>query len=319
MRMIAAFGIVMMHIRANSDYGINGYIFNTMIPSFTNFVFLFMIVSAFGMCCGYYEKVLHNQISFSDFYGNRFKKILPFFGTLVLLDIIISPSVASFYEGFADLTLLFGLLPNAGNISVIGVGWFLGLVFVFYLIFPFFCVLIENKRRAWMAFGVSLIYHFVCANYFAVGRANILYSACFFLAGGLIYLYRDQLVKLDQWIALGMAGIAVVLYYLIGGNTAMNLLVSGSLLIYAMIRQGGLLENRVTKFFSGISMEIYLSHMIIFRIVEKLKLNRLFGNGWLQYIVTCMMVIAGTAVFAIVMQTVFSKIKDALSRRKQFA
>lgn len=79
LRMIAAFGIVMMNIRANSNYEISGFIYNNIIPSFTNFVFLFMIVSAFGMCCGYYQKVLNNQISWSDFYGKRFKKILPFF------------------------------------------------------------------------------------------------------------------------------------------------------------------------------------------------------------------------------------------------
>lgn len=239
LRMIAAFGIAMMHIRANSNYEITGYVYNTIIPSFTNFVFLFMTVSAFGMCCGYYDKMLTNQVNLTEFYGKRFKKILPFFGILVLLDIILSPFVASLYEGFADLTLVFGLLPNAGNITVIGVGWFLGLVFVFYLLFPFFCVLIENKRRAWMAFAVSLIYNFACANYFDVGRSNILYSACFFLAGGLIYLYREEIAKLNRWIALGIAGSTVVLYYLIGGNAVMCLLVSGSLLIYAIIKRGG--------------------------------------------------------------------------------
>ena len=237
LRMIAAFGIVMMHIRANSNYEISGYVYNTIIPSFTNFVFLFMTVSAFGMCCGYYEKMLNNQVNLTEFYGKRFKKILPFFGVLVLLDIAMSPSVASFYEGFTDLTLLFGFLQKP--ISVIGVGWFLGLVFVFYLIFPFFCVLIENKRRAWMAFAVSLIYNFACANYFEVGRSNILYSACFFLAGGLIYLYRNQIAKVNQWIALGIAGCMVILYYIVGGNAMMCLLVSTTLLIYAIIKRGG--------------------------------------------------------------------------------
>lgn len=318
LRMIAAFGIAMMHIRANSNYEITGYVYNTIIPSFTNFVFLFIIVSAFGMCCGYYEKMLNNQISFSDFYGKRFKKILPFFGILVLLDVIMSPAVASIYEGFADLTLLFGLLPNAGGISVIGVGWFLGLVFVFYPIFPFFCVLIENKRRAWIAFGVSLMYNFVCANYFEVGKSNILYSACFFLAGGLIYLYREEIVKLNQWIVLGIVGCAVVLYYLIGGNAMMCLLVSCTLLIYAIIKRG-VLENRVTKFFSGISMEIYLSHMVIFRVVEKLKLTRILGNGWLQYVVTSVLVIAGATVFAVVMQKIISKAMEIMNKRKQVA
>lgn len=48
-------------------------------------------------------------------------------------------------------------------------------------------------------------------------------------------------------------------------------------------------------------MEIYLSHMVIFRVVEKLKFNRILGNGWLQYIVTSVLVIAGATVFAVVM------------------
>lgn len=239
LRMIAAFGIVMMHICLNSNYEISGYIYNIIIPSFTNFVFLFMVISAFGMCCGYYKKIMRNQISVSIFYGKRFKKIFPFFAILVLLDVMMSQSMDSVYEGFADLTLLFGLLPDAGNISVIGVGWFLGLIFVFYLVFPFFCVLIENKRRAWIAFGISLLYNFVCANYFKVGKSNILYSACFFLAGGLIYLYHEELVKLNQWIALVIAGVAIVFYYIVGGNIVMCLIVSCSLLVYAIIKRGG--------------------------------------------------------------------------------
>lgn len=90
-----------------------------------------------------------------------------------------------------------------------------------------------------MAFVVSLMYNFVCANYFEVGRSNILYSACFFLAGGLIYLYREEIAKLNQWIALGVAGCVVVLYYLIGGNVMICLLVSSSLLIYALLSGGG--------------------------------------------------------------------------------
>lgn len=111
-----------MHVAANNAYSISGFIYESMIPSFTNFVFLFMTVSAFGMCCGYYEKVINNKISSNDFYGKRFRKILLFFGLLVLLDLVLSPSIDVLYETFADLTLLFEFLPGAGNITVIGVG-----------------------------------------------------------------------------------------------------------------------------------------------------------------------------------------------------
>lgn len=186
---------MMMHMTTNNQYEISGFVYEEVIPSFTNFVFLFMTISAFGMCCGYYEKVMKNQISISAFYEKRFQKIFPFFAVLVLLDIAVAPSINSLYEGFADLTLLFGFIPK--HIEVIGVGWFLGLIFVFYLCFPFFCVLIENKKRAWIAFTISLIYNFVCTQYFDIGRTNILYSGCFFLAGGLIFLYRDEIEKIN--------------------------------------------------------------------------------------------------------------------------
>ena len=241
LRTIAAFGIVMMHVAANNNYAITGYVYETMIPSFTNFVFLFMVVSAFGMCCGYYDRILKGTVSFSKFYGKRFRKVLPFFAVLVFLDILISPSVASIYEGFADLTLLFGLLPDAGNITVIGVGWFLGLTFVFYLLFPFFCVLIENKRRAWAAFAISLAYNFACTAYFHVGRQNILYSGCFFIAGGLVYLYREELAGIRGWkqgLLLGLTALTILAYYNIGGNSLTYLLVSVALLIYAVSGSG---------------------------------------------------------------------------------
>lgn len=245
LRTIAAIGIVMMHVKANNGYEISGFFYHAVIGSFTNFVFLFMMVSAFGMCCGYYEKVIKNKISLSDFYGKRFKKIWPFFAVLVFLDVMISPSISSLYEAFADLTLLFGFLPKAGNIEVIGVGWFIGLIFVFYLIFPFFCFLLENKRRAWISFAISLIYNFVCENYFKVGRTNILYCGCFFLAGGLIYLYKDQLEKHfanlrgGQWIGMIAVAVSIVLYYVIGGNAMCCLLISAVLLIYALLKSRG--------------------------------------------------------------------------------
>lgn len=79
LRTIACGGIVMMHMATNNSYDISGFVYNKLIGSFTNFVFLFMVISAFGMCCGYLDRVLNNQISLEDFYIKRYRKILPFF------------------------------------------------------------------------------------------------------------------------------------------------------------------------------------------------------------------------------------------------
>lgn len=281
LRTIACIGIVMMHVSANSSYEIGGFVYNSIIPSFTNFVFLFMVISAFGMCCGYLDKFLNQQISLEDFYAKRYIRILPFFAALVFLDIVISPSKAALIEGFADITLLFGLFPN--EISVIGVGWFLGLIFAFYLIFPFYCVLIKNRKRAWAAFIVSVILNYIGGSYFSLNRTNIVYCMCYFLAGGVIYLYRKELGEFSQkhW-KLSLSGIFVcaVFYYKLGVNTFTLLLLSVAFLLYAIGRSGKsrILENRFTQFFSSISMEIYLSHMVIFRVIEKLGIHKLGGG-----------------------------------------
>lgn len=95
-----------------------------------------MLLSAFSMCCGYYEKVKNGTLDLEHFYKRRYQRIWPFFAILCTLELIVEHKLTAFYEWIADLTLAFGLLPNP-NISVVGVGWFLGVIFVFYMIFPF--------------------------------------------------------------------------------------------------------------------------------------------------------------------------------------
>lgn len=318
LRTIACFGIVLMHVRANNAYDISGFVYDKLIVSFTNFVFLFMVISAFGMCCGYFDKVLNNQISLETFYFKRYSKILPFFAFLVLIDIMMSPSKAALVEGFADVTLLFGLFPN--DISVIGVGWFLGLIFAFYLIFPFYCVLIKTNERAWAAFIISLLLNYIGGSYFDIGRTNIIYCLCYLIAGGLIYLYRKELEQFSskyRWISFEAIIVTVVLYFFIGGNTITMLLVSVSMLIYALGRtRGGVLSNPFTKFISSISMEIYLSHMVIFRVIERLGINTMIGNGWAQYAVTAVIVLVGAIIFSAIMKKLLDLLGKKVSKGK---
>ena len=305
LRAFSALGIVIMHVLANGKYELGGFLFSSMIPSLTNLVFLFMIISGFAMCCGYYDKIINNELSIGQFYGKRILKILPFFALLCLIDFAISPSVNSLYEVFANLTLCFGLLPNA-NISVIGVGWFLGLVFVFYLIFPFFCYLISNKIRAWVSFFAALAFNLFCSEYFHINRTNIMYSAVFFLAGGLIFIYRGKLQIIAdkfRWPVLVVGAALAVLYYIFGANVPIMLAVFAVFLIYAIgDKKRRILNNRVTRFLSGVSMEVYLCHMIIFRVIEKTGLTHLFGAEVLSYIFTCAGTILGAILFSFIAQ-----------------
>lgn len=310
LRAYAAIGIVLMHVLSNGAYGLEGFVFRRLIPSFTDLVFLFMVISGFSMCCGYYEKTVSGQLDLGKFYVKRFSKVWPFFALMCLVDFAMAPSLNTAYELLADLTLCFGLIPDAG-ITVIGVGWFLGLVFVFYFMFPFFCGLLSDKKRAWLGFGAALLLSGLCVLHFGSGRTSFAYSGVFFLAGGMIYLYREPLRRfVDRfgWIVGLLAVGALVLYYLLGSQLPWQLLVSILLTVLAIGKKNVILHNPVTKKLSSISLEIYLCHMLAFRALEKMKLTHLFPSALLSYAVTAVM----TLVLAIIVSLVANKALSVL-------
>ena len=103
-RVIAIAGIVLMHVLANGNYDLSGFLFEKVIGTAGNFTILFMMVSAFGMCCGYYEKFKAGTINIEAFYKRRYEKLWPFFALLCILDVVISPSADSVYEIVARAT-----------------------------------------------------------------------------------------------------------------------------------------------------------------------------------------------------------------------
>ena len=317
LRAFSCIGIVMMHVLANANFNLTGFAFERMIPSFTNFVFLFMVISGFGMCCGYYDKVISNKINIADFYIKRYKKIFPFFALLSLIDFAFSPSIEAFYEVIANMTLCFGLIPNA-NISVIGVGWFLGVVFVFYLIFPFYCFLLSNKVRAWTAFFISCVVNILCRIYFNAGRSSIAYCFVYFMAGGLIYLYKNELEKIAavKWIALIIFIISVVVYYIVPEYLIISLILNCALVVFSINLTGkSLLNNTFTRVIGGLSFEIYLCHMVIYRVVEKLHLMRMVESDLVNYCIVLFLVFCGAILFAYVSQQVLNRCISFIERK----
>ena len=93
------------------------------------------------------------------------------------------------------------------------------------------------------------------------------------------------------------------------------LLVSVSMLIYALGRnRRGILLNPFTKFISSVSMEIYLSHMVIFRVIERLGINTMIGNGWAQYAVTSVIVLVGAIIISAVIKQMLDLFGNIVSK-----
>ena len=183
LRVIAAFGILIMHVQANmTDRPILSYVSSPIIPSLGIFVLLFMILSAFSMCCGYYEKVKNRLITPNEFYTRRVKRILPFFAVMTIIDVVVEHNLSSVCEGFSNITLFSIFFQR--EIKVIGVGWFIGVVCVFYLLFPCFVALMDNKKRAVVVTIISVALTCIAVDYFKINnRGNFSLSPSLLLVG----------------------------------------------------------------------------------------------------------------------------------------
>ncbi len=325
LRSYAALGIVLMHILANIKIKPSAnYITEHLIPFFTDFTLLFMMVSGFSLCCGYYQKIKDGTITPNNFYRKRYLRILPFFAILCLLDFVLSPSVGSLYEIFSNLTLCFGLLPPTTEIHIIGVGWFLGIVFLFYMLFPFFVFMLDNKMRGWISLILSIIFAFISFEYYSnPGRKCMIYCAPFFIIGGMVYLYRkpiSKFVKSNFSLACIITIILTICYFAFKDNVhnsflyyTLELLVFTLWLLYAIGSTDLLLNNKIVKYLSTISMEIYLAHMVIYRVVEKIHLENYIQQNDILYIVTALLTIVGVICFAHVMKFyIVNKIIDRI-------
>lgn len=312
LRAYAAVGIVMMHVLANIPVKPSeNFLTQRMIPWFTDFTLLFMFVSSFSMCCGYYERVKNGTITPAKFYAKRYRRTWPFFAMMVMVSFVIEPSWDTFCQSFANLTMCFNLLPNP-EIKVIGVGWFLGTVFTFYMLFPFFTFLMDNKKRGWTVLLLSLVFCYIATHYFSspdlvvtpIDRKNIIYSAPFFLAGGIVFLYRHGIKKCAEehgniclFVCLALTALRLV-FKLDSLKILPDLIVFSAWMMYALDGKSRMLNNKIVTYLSGISMEIYLCHMMFYRVVEKFQIDKVVHQCDILYVATFLVTLAGAICFS---------------------
>ncbi|MDE7024477.1 MAG: acyltransferase [Paramuribaculum sp.] len=335
-RAIASMGILMMHYFANLDIKPEmGILTQRIIPWFTNFVFLFFVVSAFGMCCGYYEKVKNGAMSPLLFYKKRYLRILPFYALLCCIDLIMNFNAETAMQVFVNLTFTNGLLMNPDRISVIGVGWFLGVVFLFYMVFPFFVFMIHSKRSAWVSMLITTVLCAMGLVYFFAPdfipdieminhRQHIFCSAVFFVLGGLLYLYSKSIYNIMQHYGhfLAPCGLVAFLAYLCF-FTSSNLLlqwfgylVASALIMLCVIAPDSkIMTNKIMDLFGKYSFEIYLCHMVMFRGLEKVHLTTVVSNANLNYFIVVAVGLMCSILFSIGFHKAYDNINQFISGR----
>ena len=193
------------------------------------------------------------------------------------------------------------------------------------MLFPFFVFLMNSKKRAWFVLGITIIINILCQEYFFTeqfinfnpGRHNILYSAPYFVIGGLLYLYRKEIHNWMNIIGGWMLLFCLVLnigYFLLpisdllGHSLFPLLIVFTAYHMYALGSDKKWLHNKIIDFLSGISMEICLCHMVMFRVVERRHLENYISDSNLNYVVTSVLTICLAICFAYCVQRGLDKL-----------
>lgn len=190
LRAISCIAIIGYHVKKWTPMALGGPA-GRIVDTLTQFVPLFLILSGFGMFCGYYERIKNNQISLNDFYKKRYKKLFPYMAFVLAIYVMIERTLPSVIEALTESTLIFGLLPN-NNLNVLAIGWTVGVIFLFYMLFPFIVFTCWTKARAWVTLGISIVLSLFCSEYFFseafvtnfVPRHSFLYCSPFFVVGG---------------------------------------------------------------------------------------------------------------------------------------
>lgn len=187
---------------------------------------------------------------------------------------------------------------------MMSLGWFLGIVFLFYLLFPFFVFMLDYKRRAITSLVIAIVFAVIAIAYFynppfvekSPQMHNIVYCMPFFVAGGLIYLEREEIIKYGEshrtLITIITIFLSVVYFILMARMNdkyiiyGLELLMFSIWIMYAISSKDVVLNNKATRFLSKISLEMYLAQMFAFRGVQLLHLENYISNETLLYILT---------------------------------
>lgn len=233
------------------------------------------------MCNGYYQKLKTGTYSIDAFYSKRYKRTVPFFALLILLNCVTEFTPKTVCEGLMEITMLFGFLPN-NTLSTIGVAWTLGAIFAFYIIFPFIVFLLYSPKRGIVSFVISLVITYMCQCYFMterfvtenfVMRHSFLYCLPYFLIGGIVYLYKDEIERfVNQFKVISFCVVlALTVGYYITPDVinSINIVVIKTLILYtgwlglALGYDNRLMNNKFTNYISNLSMEIIKNNFII--------------------------------------------------------
>jgi peptidoglycan/LPS O-acetylase OafA/YrhL len=288
LRGFTALYVMVFHINEFGCIYIYEGIFKSIISYGYIGVPIFFIISGFSLSYATAKSSFFSEKGIYSFYIKRFFRILPLFYLALIIHLLLNTLLLNkpfnLSETLLTCSFLFPFF-NGHQESLVLAGWSLGVEMIFYIFFPFFLILKNNKYALYLLTIVSsyIFLHFSTHNNGTIEKTHYFsfgYNLIFFTLGILYYfLIFDKKIKLTKWLSLFVfiLGVFILLFGIIKINSihfkyfelsGVALLTLGSIFMDFKF-----FINPITKLMGNLSYSIYLLHPIIIIIFLKTKMN----------------------------------------------
>jgi len=179
------------------------------IRTFGSGVQLFFILSGFSLFWGYCGRLNDNE-SVKKYLVQRFLRIAPIFYLMIFVWGVFFYFLGYNYssgEYLVNFTFVFNLFPGL-HASIVQAGWAVGVLVIFYLIFP---IIITIVKRALVSFALLILSLFLCSFYYqylggisglsaSYPYMSFVFQFPFFAMGIFLYYIVEKVVFKDSFL-----------------------------------------------------------------------------------------------------------------------
>lgn len=337
---IAILGVILVHYGCD----ISCSIIESVVANGARGVQLFFVINGY-LIFKSLDKVVLTKNNVLNWWKNKFLRIIPLYWFFTILHLIFFGLGSRYYLGPYNHISVLNIVCNLlflqnfyPYFNCINVNWFMGVIFIFYVLAPIMKQMINSLEKAVSCLCIVLscgyfLMHTLIVNYRGnypdiwADYVNIISflseSPCICI--GIIIFYMEKkgvfnCVKEKKVVSISLLivsiwGIVSLLFnkhfFIIGNNISTFGLIFGLIYIAQLIYPILLLSNALFSYIGKHSYGIYLSHIFVIELVSKFKKNNI-----ICWIIGYIIVVIGTLLIAIITEKIFEQ-NRLISRLKE--